>query len=67
MSNEGQFAFNVEDVIMAQWLRGTLTYIIKVGIFKPKDFCPFHVPRRNCTSYGYMVYLSYLFLLDDSL
>eukprot|EP00112_Aurelia_sp_Birch-Aquarium-sp1_P011804 Seg2482.5 transcript_id=Seg2482.5/GoldUCD/mRNA.D3Y31 product="AP-3 complex subunit delta-1" protein_id=Seg2482.5/GoldUCD/D3Y31 len=27
--NEGQFAFTVESVIMPQWLRGTVTYIIK--------------------------------------
>ena len=29
-SNEGQFAFNVESIVMAQKLRGTLTYVIKV-------------------------------------
>lgn len=29
-SNEGQFAFSVESIVMAQKLRGTLTYVIKV-------------------------------------
>ena len=29
-SNEGQFAFTVESIVMAQKLRGTLTYVIKV-------------------------------------
>ncbi|KAM7444286.1 AP-3 complex subunit delta-1 [Porites harrisoni] len=28
-SNEGQFAFTVESIVMAQKLRGTLTYVIK--------------------------------------
>eukprot|EP00794_Sanderia_malayensis_P007827 gene7827-8676_t len=28
-TNEGQFAFKVESIIMPQWLRGTLTYIVK--------------------------------------
>lgn len=28
-SNEGQFAFSVESIVMAQKLRGTLTYVIK--------------------------------------
>lgn len=28
-SNEGQFAFTVEDIVMSQKLRGTLTYVIK--------------------------------------
>jgi len=29
MSNEGQFAFNVDSCVMSQHLRGTLTYIVK--------------------------------------
>ena len=29
-SNEGQFAFTVESIVMVQKLRGTLTYVIKV-------------------------------------
>lgn len=29
MTNEGQFAFNVESCVMSQHLRGTLTYIVK--------------------------------------
>ena len=29
-SNEGQFAFTVENIVMSQKLRGTLTYVIKV-------------------------------------
>ena len=29
-SNEGQFAFTVESIVMVQKLRGTLTYMIKV-------------------------------------
>jgi len=29
MTNEGQFAFNVDSCVMAQHLRGTLTYILK--------------------------------------
>ena len=29
-SNEGQFAFYVDSIVMAQKLRGTLTYVIKV-------------------------------------
>ena len=31
-SNEGQFAFNVESIVMPQKLKGTLTYMIKVNI-----------------------------------
>ena len=30
MTNEGQFAFNVDSCVMSQHLRGTLTYILKV-------------------------------------
>ena len=29
-SNEGQFAFTVENIVMSQKLRGTLTYVMKV-------------------------------------
>lgn len=29
--NEGQFAFMVDKIIMPQKMRGTLTYILKVG------------------------------------
>ncbi|XP_047122468.1 AP-3 complex subunit delta-1 isoform X2 [Hydra vulgaris] len=31
MTNEGQFAFIVDSIVMAQWLRGTLTYITNDG------------------------------------
>lgn len=32
MENEGQFLFTVESIVMAQFLRGTLTYIVKVSV-----------------------------------
>ena len=41
-SNEGQFAFTVENIVMAQKLRGTLTYVIKV-CFANGSFSPSHL------------------------
>lgn len=33
-ANEGQFAFSVDSVSMAQRLRGTLTYMLMVSLFR---------------------------------
>lgn len=31
--NEGQFAFNIQEIKVAQKLKGTLTYIVKVLVY----------------------------------
>ncbi|KAJ7386345.1 AP-3 complex subunit delta-1 [Desmophyllum pertusum] len=41
--NEGQFAFTVESIVMAQKLRGTLTYVIKDDEGSPSEKMDFSV------------------------
>lgn len=56
-SNEGQFAFTVESIVMAQKLRGTLTYVIKV-LFSSPCFAK----KNYLVLHRYRVYmLSHLF------
>ena len=53
-SNEGQFAFTVESIVMAQKLRGTLTYVIKVP-FSNSSFCPLSPPPSPWGTLTYVI------------
>ena len=55
MTNEGQFAFNVDSCVMSQHLRGTLTYIVKVrmknGVTHGRD--PYLLPAKGIVEHVY--------------
>ncbi|CAH3027442.1 unnamed protein product [Porites evermanni] len=56
-SNEGQFAFTVESIVMAQKLRGTLTYVIKVSFTNSSFSPPSHPPGGHYLLRGTLTYV----------